>query len=120
MSEIRATVFIGRDNAIPLILKDGGQALMTAYPALVPTRWAFIIHTDAGPVTIDSEDSPLAFVWDAGTSVLSLKPGPYVTDEADLSDTTLILYSAEFPNGVVMLHPTDTASKLRVNVNDED
>lgn len=121
MSKISATLFVGKNNSIPLVLKAGESLLTEQVPDLVPSRWRLIIHAPT-PVEIDSADNPEAFVWSAPLSMVDLKPGPLlsvVTD--DYVDTTLILYdSILFPDGLTYLHPTSTPDRLEVLIDDEE
>lgn len=121
MSKIRATLFIGKNNSIPLVLKSGEDLLTEQSPDISPTRWRFLIHAPT-LVEIDSNDNPEAFVWSSALSMVDLKPGPLlsvVTD--DYVDTTLILYDAIlFPDGLTYLHPTSTPDQLQVLIDDEE
>jgi len=118
MSELRETVYIARDNANRLVLREDEVALMSAYPDLAPTRWVLTIRA-ATPLVIDSATSPNAFNWDDIDSILELYLGPEVTEELGYTACTLVMYDALFPNGVVLLHPSTTPDRLKIRIQDE-
>lgn len=115
MSKLKETVFVGRDNAIRIELKEDGVILATAYPGLTPTRWLLTIHA-ASPVVIDSDTNPEAFEWDGDLSIVELRLGSILTTATSYVPCTLRLFSAEFPNGVVFVHPLCTTDKLFIRI----
>lgn len=118
MSEIRETVYIGRDNSIRLLLKEDNVALMTAHPTLSPSRWLLTVHA-VTPIVADSAVNPELFSWNAAESVLELYLGSKVTTEIGYAVATLVMYDAQFPNGLVLLHPSTTPDRLRIRVQDD-
>lgn len=115
MTILKETVYIDRDNTIRLALYEDSSLLKTAYPSLVPTRWILTIDTGT-PIVVDSNTSPGAFNWDGTNSVIELAlSGEIVSGFATYTGTTLVMYSTEFPNGVVLLHPDYSHDKLKIN-----
>lgn len=114
------TLFVGRDNAIRLTLSEDTSLLSDAYPDLVPTRWLLTIGTNP-PTEFDSSLQSGLFSWDHETSVLQMSFGPSLSPSlaALKASTTLRMWSAEFPNGVVLLHPTCTPDKLFITICNE-
>lgn len=112
MTTLKETVFIDRDNVVRLQLLEDGRPFATAYPDTTPTRWVLTF----GAVTLDSDAVPTAFAWDAANSVLELNLGAQVADEMDFTAALLLVYAAEWPQGLVWLHPTCTPDKLTIRV----
>ena len=117
MSKLVETIYVGRDNAIRLTLLEDQTPLKEVYTNLSPTRWLLTIHAQT-PIVFDSDIDSTAFDWDSTSSVLQIQIGPLVGSEhATLkASTTLRMFSAEFPNGVVFAHPTCTTDKLYITI----
>ena len=117
MGKLKEVVFTGRDNVIRLALAEDGTPLMAAYPELIPARWLLTIHA-ATSVDIDSDIDTEAFVWDPDASVIELRLGVVLTNSAPVSAAacTLSLFSTEFPNGVILVHPTCTPDRLMLTI----
>ena len=118
MSSLKETVYVGRNNAIRLILNEDGIAFHTAYPTVVPTKWVLTINTTPA-ITIDSGTSPAAFDWDAPTSVLELRLGSLLSTAINYTTSILTVYSAQWPEGMVWVNPTCTPDKLLIRVCDQ-
>jgi len=115
MSLFRETVYLDRDNVIRLELREDEELLRVKYPGLVPTKWELIIATTP-PTTISSDTHPEAFNWEGDVSVLEIAIQAVLTQAfSDFTAVTLILYSAEFPNGLIYLHPLYTRDILKIN-----
>lgn len=115
MSTLKETIFAGRDNTIRLLLSEDDLLFHVAYPAVIPTRWVFTIHS-ATPVVIDSATTPTAFDWDGTASILELKLGSLVSTALSYTSTSLVMYSAVWPQGIVWVHPTCSPDRLQVRV----
>lgn len=109
---LRETVYVDRDNAIRLQLLEDGVEFSTAYPAVTPTRWVLAVDD----LTFDSDVNPEAFDWDSADSILELSLGALVTDPLDFTAAELTLYAAEWPYGIVWLHPTASPDRLFLRV----
>lgn len=117
MSALKETVFVGRNNVLRLTLSEDATPFATAYPSTTPTRWVFTINTTP-PVIIDSSTTPSAFDWDAVNSILEIRPGSLVSAAVDYTLATLVIYAAEWPEGLVWVSPTCTPDKILVRVCD--
>jgi len=117
MSTLKETIFVNRNNTIRLLLSEDDQLFHVAYPAVTPTRWIFTIHA-ATPVVVDSDTTPSAFDWDAGTSILELKLGALVSAALSYTSTSLVMYSVVWPQGIVWANPTCSPDRLQVRVCD--
>jgi hypothetical protein len=115
MSALNETVYLGRNNAIRLQLSEDGVDFYTAYPDVTPTRWILIIHT-AAEIVVDSLVEPAAFDWTAETSTLELRLGNIFTEVMGYTITSLVVYSAYWPDGVVWVNPTCTPDTLKIRV----
>jgi hypothetical protein len=113
MSILKETVFIGYDNAIRLSLLEDGVLFQAAYPTVTPTRWVLIVHTSI-PIEIDSDVTADAFSWDSVNSVLELKLGSSLSTALDYTPTSLLMYAAEWPNGLVWFDPYCTPDTLLI------
>lgn len=118
MSSLKETVYVGRDNAIRLILNEDGVSFHVAYPLITPSRWVLTIN--ASPeIEIDSDLNPDAFDWDETTSVLELRLGSILSTAMNYTTSVLTVYAAQWPNGVVWVNPTCTPDKLLIRVCDQ-
>ncbi len=117
MSTLKETVYAGRNNVIRLALSEDGVLFHDAYPTTTPERWVLTINADT-PIIIDSDVSPEAVAWDETTSVLELRLGAFVTDPLAFTLCTLVLYTAEWPDGLVWINPTCTPDKLQIRICD--
>ena len=117
MSTLKETVFTGRNNTIRLMLSEDDQLFHVAYPDVTPTRWLFTVYTTP-PVVVDSDDTPSAFDWDAATSILELKLGGLFSESLAYTGTSLVMYSAVWPAGIVWANPTCSPDKLQIRVCD--
>jgi hypothetical protein len=115
VSTLKETVFAGRNNAIRLALSEDGVLFQTAYPDVTPLRWVLTIEAET-PVEIDSDVSAGAFDWDSETSVLELRLGSLVSEALSYTLCTLVMYSVEWPAGLVWFNPTCTPDKLSIRV----
>lgn len=115
MSTLKETVFVNRNNAVRLELKEDGVLFQTAYPAVTPTRWILTIN-DTTPIVVDSDTAPTAFDWDGTTSVLELRLGALVSTALTYTLCTLVMYAAEWPLGLVWINPTCTPDKLTIRI----
>lgn len=115
MSTLKETVYAGRNNAIRIALSEDGVLFQVAYPDVNPTRWLLTIEADT-PITIDSDVNPEGFDWDSETSVLELRLGSLVSDALGYTLCTLVMYSIEWPAGLVWMNPTCTPDKLTIRV----
>jgi len=118
MSSLKETVYIGRNNAIRLILNEDGVAFHTAYPDVDPTQWVLTISTTPA-ITIDSDVNPEAFDWDETTSVLELRLGAMLSTAFNYTTAILTVYAAQWPDGMVWVNPTCTPDKLLIRVCDQ-
>ena len=118
MSSLKETVYIGRNNAIRLILNEDGVAFHTAYPDVDPTQWVLTINTTPA-ITIDSDVNPEAFDWDETTSVLELRLGAMLSTAFNYTTAILTVYAAQWPDGMVWVNPTCTPDKLLIRVCDQ-
>ena len=115
MSTVKETVFINRNNVIRLVLYEDGVLFQTAYPAVVPTRW--VLKINSSPITeIDSDTYPMVFGWDSATSTLELALGSLLTTAMSYTACTLVLYAAQWPEGVVWFNPSCSPDKLLIRV----
>lgn len=117
MSTLKETIFAGRNNTIRLLLAEDDQLFHVAYPEVTPTRWVFTIHSET-PVVVDSDTTPTAFDWDAETSILELKLGALVSAAQPYASTSLVMYSAVWPQGIVWVNPTCSPDRLQIRVCD--
>lgn len=108
--KLKETVYIGRDNTIRLSLLEDGAAFATAYPAVTPSRWVLTFDD----YEIDSDVNPEAFDWDETNSILQISLGDLVTDESDYLAAELTVYAAEWPNGIVWVHPIASPDRLYI------
>lgn len=115
MSDIKETIFAGRNNVIRLQLSEDAQLFHEAYPDVTPTRWVLTIYA-AMPIVVDSDVTASAFDWDEAISVLELRLGSLVTDLLAYTNTSLVMYSAGWPLGIVWANPTCTPDKLQVRI----
>lgn len=124
MSTLKETVYAGRNNAIRVTLLEDGVLLQDAYPDMTPTRWVLTIHatttvngaTTDTPIVVDSDSDAGVFDWDATTSVLELQLGGLLSEALDFTLTSLVMYAAEWPTGLVWFNPTCTPDKLLIRV----
>lgn len=112
---IKETIFANRDNVIRLQLLEDGVLFFDKYPEVVVSRWVFTLNTTV-PIVVDSQITAGAFIWTLLTSTLELKLGSTILSAIDYTPTTLVLYSTEWPNGLVWINPTCTPSKLSIRV----
>lgn len=112
--KIKETVYIGRNNAIRISLMEDGSDFSTAYPAVTPTRWVLTFDD----YEIDSDINPDAFDWDSANSILQISLGDLVNDAADYLAAELTVYAAEWPNGIVWVHPTASPDRLYIRVSE--
>lgn len=110
---LNETIYIGRDNAIRLQLLEDGVAFATVYPSVTPTRWVLAVDT----LLFDSAVNPEAFAWDSASSTLELTLGNLVTVALDPPEAAeLTVFSSEWPDGIVWLHPVSTPDRLYITV----
>ena len=115
MATLKETIYANRNNVIRLLLSEDDQLFHVAYPAVTPTRWLFTVYT-ATPTVVDSDITPTAFDWDVATSILEIRLGALITSALDYTDTSLVMYSAVWPSGIVWANPTCSPDKLKVRV----
>ena len=115
MSTLKETVYAGRNNAVRLALSEDGIAFQVAYPSVAPSRWVLTIEA-ATPIVVDSNITASAFDWDSAASVLELRLGGVLSDALGYTLCTLVMYSAEWPAGLVWFNPTCTPDKLNIRV----
>jgi hypothetical protein len=115
MPTIKETIYANRNNVIRLLLSEDDQLFHVAYPEVTPTRWVFTIHDDI-PVVVDSAVTASAFDWDAETSILELKLGSLFSESLAYTWTSLVMYSAVWPLGIVWVNPTCSPDRLQVRV----
>ncbi len=118
MSSLKETVYLGRNNAIRLILNEDGVVFHTAYPDVDPTRWVLTINTTP-EIEIDSDVNPEAFDWDETSSVLELRLGALVSTAFDYTTSILTVYAAQWPEGMTWVNPICTPDKLLIRVCDQ-
>jgi hypothetical protein len=118
MSSLKETVYVGRNNAIRLILNEDDVAFHTAYPTVDPTRWVLTINAIPA-IEIDSDVNPEAFNWDETTSVLELRLGALLSTAFDYTTSILTVYAAQWPNGMTWVNPNCTPDKLLIRVCDQ-
>ena len=118
MSTLKETVYIGRNNAIRLILSEDDEAFNDAYPSVTPTKWALTINATPA-IEIDSDDHPEAFDWDDSNSVLELRLGQLLSTAMNYTTAILTVYAAQWPEGLVWVNPTCTPDKLLIRVCDQ-
>jgi len=82
------------------------------YPTVTPDR--FVLRL--GALTIDSDEHPAAFRWEAEESVLEISIGTVVTQECAPTRAVLTVYAAPWPHGIVWAHPTSTPDSLQISV----
>jgi len=112
--KLKETVYIGRDNVIRLSLLEDGAAFATAYPTVTPTRWVLSFGTNE----IDSDTDPSAFDWDAVNSILQISLGDLISAASDYAAAELTVYSADWPDGIVWIHPTASPDRLSIRVSE--
>lgn len=113
MSVLKETVFVGRNNVIRITLYEDNVLFNSVYPGVTPTRWILTINSSP-PVVVDSSTTPTAFDWDAATSTLELSLGSILTTAMSYTFSTLVLYSAQWPNGICWFNPTCSPDKLMI------
>ena len=112
MTTLTETVFLGHDNSIRLLLLEDCVPFATQYPTVTPDR--FVLRL--GDWTLDSEDYPAAFTWNAADSTLEIGLGPVVTQECAPIRAALTVYAAPWPHGIVWTHPTSTPDILQIRI----
>jgi hypothetical protein len=115
MSLLRETFFAAHNNVIRLTLSEDTSVFSVAYPTVTPTRWLFTIHATV-PIVADSLITPNAFEWDAVHSILEIKLGTLVTTAMNYTASTLVVYAAEWPEGLVWFNPTCTPDKVFIRI----
>lgn len=108
------TIFAGRNNSIILQLSLNNELLTTKYPNIIPTRWVFTIESSPEQI-FDSSLNPECFSWDLNNSFIEIKIGTLFSSASGYKRTRLIMYAAEWPNGIVWLSPC-TIDTLSVRV----
>ena len=115
MSQLRETIFLGRDNVIRLQLSEDRVLFNKAYPNINPDRWVLTINSEL-PLVIDSELNPEVFDWGDEESILELNLGQFLTEMMPFTPTTLVLYTVQWPHGLVWFNPTCTPDQLLIRV----
>jgi hypothetical protein len=69
-------------------------------------------------IEIDSDDYASAFNWDDTTSILEIRIGTLVLEALEYTAATLVMYSTEWPSGLVWMNPTCTPDKLYIRLCD--
>lgn len=112
--KLKETIYAGRNNSIRLKILEDGIPFAIAYPTVTPTRWVLVV----GSLIFDSTDIPNSFSWDSETSVLEILLGNQVASAIDFTAAEMTLYSAEWPDGVIWLHPTASQDRLLIRIID--
>lgn len=102
------SVFVGRGNRFNVTISHNGTSIdLSEF-----TRFELFGLTDSA---IDSDSNISALDWSDGDGVINIDVGEITTKTGSVK-TTLIAYSDQYPEGVVLWHPQLAQSHVTVNI----